>query len=169
MANLEDKATTAGGRSLLVGAILFGVIAALLAFVYLKSREAALRESLKGPDDSPVMVVVAGQDLSRGAMITKKVFSARKVPSRFVHDDAITPDEFEKYQGQALTADLGRGKTLLKSFVDREFPVDFSDTVELGRRAMTVQVDEVNSIAGFLRPGNHVDVFVNIPFKTTGF
>ena len=65
---------------------------------------AALRESLKGPDDNPVTVVVAAQDLSRGAMITKKAFSARKVPSRFVHDDAIMPGEFEKYQGQALTA-----------------------------------------------------------------
>ena len=79
------------------------------------------------------------------------------------------PGEFSSYEGQALTAVLGRGKTLLKSFVDREFPVDFSDTIEIGRRAMTVKVDEVNTIAGFLRPGNEIDIFVNIPFKATGF
>ncbi|MEM7468738.1 MAG: Flp pilus assembly protein CpaB, partial [Pseudomonadota bacterium] len=169
MANLEEKAGSAGGRSLLVGAIAFGLIAALLGYFYLKSREAALVESLKGKDEKMVAVVVAKQDLNRGAMITKQGFSQRNVPSRFVHDDAVLPGDFANFEGQALTAKLGRGKTLLRSFVDREFPVDFSDTIEIGRRAMTVKVDEVNSIAGFLRPGNHVDIFVNIPFKATGF
>ena len=169
MAKLEEKASSAGGRSLLIGAIAFGLIAALLGYFYLKSREAALVESLKGKDEKMVAVVVAKQDLNRGAMITKQVFSQRNVPARFVHDDAVFPGEFTNFEGQALTASLGAGKTLLKSFVDREFPVDFSDTIEIGRRAMTVKVDEVNSIAGFLRPGNHVDIFVNIPFKATGF
>lgn len=169
MANLEEKASSAGGRSLLIGAILFGLVAATLGYFYLKSREAALVESLKGKEEKMVNVVVATQDLNRGAMITKQVFSQRKVPAKFVHDDAVFPGEFANYEGQALTATLGRGKTLLKSFVDREFPVDFSDTIEIGRRAMTVKVDEVNTIAGFLRPGNEVDIFVNIPFKATGF
>ena len=169
MANLEEKAGSAGGRSLLIGAIAFGLIAALLGYFYLKSREAALVESLKGKDEKMVAVVVAKQDLNRGAMITKQVFSQRRVPARFVHDDAVLPGDFGNFEGQALTAKLGAGKPLLRSFVDREFPVDFSDTIEIGRRAMTVKVDEVNSIAGFLRPGNHVDIFVNIPFKATGF
>lgn len=169
MANLEEKASSAGGRSLLIGAILFGLVAASLGYFYLKSREAALVESLKGKEEKMVAVVVATQDLNRGAMITKNVFSQRKIPSKYVHDDAVMPGEFSSYEGQALTAVLGRGKTLLKSFVDREFPVDFSDTIEIGRRAMTVKVDEVNTIAGFLRPGNEIDIFVNIPFKATGF
>ena len=30
-------------------------------------------------------------------------------------------------------------------------------------------VDEVNSVAGFIRPGNHIDVFVNIAYKLSGF
>ena len=169
MANLEEKASSAGGRSLLIGAILFGLVAAALGYFYLKSREAALVESLKGKEEKMVAVVVATQDLNRGAMISKQVFSQRNVPAKYVHDDAVFPGEFSNYEGQALTAVLGRGKTLLKSFVDREFPVDFSDTLEIGRRAMTVKVDEVNTIAGFLRPGNEVDIFVNIPFKATGF
>lgn len=34
---------------------------------------------------------------------------------------------------------------------------------------MTVTVDEVNSVAGMIRPGNHIDVLVNIPYQTSGF
>lgn len=169
MAKIDDKVKSAGGVPLLVGAVGFGLVAALLAFVYLKSREAALMERLRGEEVEEVTVVVASRDLPRGTMITKENFAARRVPAKFVHDDAVFPQDFDGYVGQAITANIGRGKTLLKSFMDREFPVDFSDIIDVGRRAMTLQVDEVNSVAGFIRPGNRIDLFVNIPFKTAGF
>jgi len=169
MAKIEEKVKSTGGIPLLVGAVGFGLVAALLAFVYLKSREAALEARLRGEEVEEVAVVVAARDLPRGTMISKENFAARRVPVKYVHDDAVFPGEFDDYVGQAITANVGRGKPLLKSFMDREFPVDFSDIIDVGRRAMTLQVDEVNSVAGFIRPGNRIDLFVNIPFKTAGF
>ena len=116
-----------------------------------------------------LVLVVANQDLRKGQEITQDLFLARPVPDDFVHDDAIFPSDFDRYLGRSLVANLGRGKTLLKSFMDDDFPRDFSDVIVPGKRAMTISVDDLNSIGGFLRPGNRVDIFVNIPFGASGF
>lgn len=154
---------------LLAGAIVFGIIAALLSMLYLKSREAAILARLKGPEVPDISVVVARSNLVKGQQITADSFAVRKIPQNFVHDDAVYPGEFDRYIGRSLVANLGAGKTLLKSFMDETFPIDFSDIIPMGKRAMTVTVDDINSIGGHLRPGNRVDLYVNIPFSASGF
>ncbi|NKB38270.1 MAG: Flp pilus assembly protein CpaB [Gammaproteobacteria bacterium] len=154
---------------LIAGALGFGVLAALLAMFYLNSKEAELKAKYEENQAQTLRVVVANQDLRKGQEITKNLFSARAVPGDFVHDDAIYPGEFDRYIGRSLIANLGRGKTLLKSFMDEDFPRDFSDVIPAGKRAMTITVDDINSIGGFLRPGNRIDIFVNIPFSASGF
>jgi pilus assembly protein CpaB len=154
---------------LIAGAIGFGVIAALLAMFYLNAREAQLKAKYEQDQARQVKVIVANQNLSKGQEISKNLFSLRAVPTQFVHDDAVFPSEFERYIGRSIVANLGRGKTLLKSFVDEDFPRDFSDIIPPGKRAITVTVDDINSIGGFLRPGNRIDLYVNIPFAESGF
>ncbi|MBT7952812.1 MAG: Flp pilus assembly protein CpaB [Gammaproteobacteria bacterium] len=154
---------------LIAGALGFGVIAALLAMFYLNAKEAELKAKYEQDQARTLRVVVANQDLPKGTEITENLFSALQVPDDYVHDDAIFPSEFDRYIGRSLVANLGIGKTLLKSFIDDDFPRDFSDVVPPGKRAMTISVDDINSIGGFLRPGNRVDVFVNIPFAASGF
>lgn len=165
MAKSQEKSTV----PLIAGAIGFGVVAALLAMLYLNAKEAQLKEKYEQDQARMVRVVVANKDLRKGQEITRAHFSARKIPDEFVHDDVIFPDEFDRYVGRALVANLGRGKTLLKSFMNDDFPRDFSDVVAKGKRAMTITVDDINSIGGFLRPGNRIDIFVNIPFAASGF
>ncbi len=168
MARKKEKE---GPRStpIIISAVGLGLVAALFATLYLKSREAALRDLLAGKEVQEVSVVVARLDLPKGAAVTPDGFAVRPVPREFVHDDAVLPGEFERYQARAITASLGKGRPLLKSFLDEEFPVDFSDLIAEGRRAITVTVDEVNSVAGHIRPGNHVDLYVNIPYRESGF
>jgi pilus assembly protein CpaB len=36
-----------------------------------------------------------------------------------------------------------------------------------GKRALTVKVDEVAGVGGFIHPGDHVDVLVDLPIKDT--
>lgn len=155
--------------TMLMGAVGFGIAAALLSVVYLKARERAIIESLKGKEQRMVAVVVASRDLPRGAPVADGSFAVREIPAEFVHADVVYPGEYERFKGRSLTTALGLGRPLLKSFLDEDFPVDFSDTIPVGRRALTVTVDEVNSIAGMVRPGNRIDIFVNIPYQTSGF
>lgn len=167
MAQIKKK----GGLPLtmLMGAVGFGIAAALLSVVYLKARERAIIESLKGKEQQMVAVVVANRDLPRGAPVADGSFAVREIPAEFVHSDVVYPGEYERYKGRSITTALGVGRPLLKSFLDEEFPVDFSDTIPVGHRALTVTVDEVNSVAGMIRPGNRIDILVNIPYQTSGF
>jgi len=165
MAKKQEKSTL----PLLAGAIGFGIIAALLAMFYLNTREAQLKEQYEQDKKKNVTVVVANTDLRKGQEITGNLFSQRPVPINFLHDDVILPHEFDDYIGRSLIATLGSGKPLLRSFLDDDFPRDFSDIIPPGKRAITVEVDDVNSIGGFLRPGNRIDLYVNIPFSESGF
>lgn len=154
---------------LIAGAVGFGVVAALMAMLYLNAREAQLKAEYEQQQADSTVVVVANQDLPKGSIIQGTLFKPELVPNKYVHGDVVLPNDFGSYEGQALTANLRIGQTLLKSFVDADFPRDFSDVVSAGKRAMTITVDDINSIGGFLRPGNRVDVFVNIPFAASGF
>ena len=160
---------SAFGIPLIVGAIGFGLAAALMSFIYLKSEKAALLEKYAGANRKEITVLVAAKDLPKGTVIREEVLSQRRIPAGFVANDAVPASDYEKYMGRVLETDVGAGKPLLTSYLDTRFPVDFSDLVPLGRRAMTVQVDDLNSVAGFIRPGNHIDLFVNIPSALSGF
>lgn len=153
----------------LISAIFFGIIAAGLSYLFLKSREAALIAELKGAEDQLVQVVVARQNLPKGLKINDSYFDIAQMPGRFVHPNTIRPENFFGYVGRFLNTDLEGGKTLLESFLVEDFPVDFSDLVAQGRRAMTITVDEVTAFSGLMRPGNRIDLYVNIGTAVTGF
>jgi pilus assembly protein CpaB len=153
---------------LLIGAIGFGIFAAVLSVVYLKAREAQIKRELAGPEQEFMTVVVANADIQRGTQVSQGSFATREVPAEYVHNDAIFPNAFEGVRQRYLTKDLEAGKPLLASFLDEEFPLDFSDTLEHGRRAITISVDDESSQASMIRPGNRVDLYVNVPTRESG-
>ncbi len=153
--------------TLLIVALVLGAAGAGLSVLHLNAREVQLREALR-PKSQPIAVVVASRDLVKGDKLDTSTLSVRRIPQDYVDPNAVRPNEFEAIKGQVLIQNLAKGKPLLKSFIGREFPLDFSDTIPEQRRAMTVQVDEINSISGLIRPGNHVDLFVNLPASALG-
>ncbi len=169
MARTKKKAKKKSVLPLLLGAILLGALAAALSMLYLKNREAAIRASLEGPEVRQVAVVVATADLPKGTTVDEAHFAIREIPEDYVPADAVAPEEFDGFTGRVLVQPVGYGKPLLKSYLSESFPVDFSDLIPKGHRAMTVTVDEVNSVAGNIRPGNHIDIYVNIPYQESGF
>jgi pilus assembly protein CpaB len=154
---------------LLLGAIGFGVAAAVLSVIYLNTREAAILAQLGVEKEETAAVVVANQNLRKGLQIDPGYFAIREIPATYVHPDAVTPATFDQLVGKVLVQDLAEGRPLLQSFIGKEFPIDFSDTIPLGRRAVTITVDEISSQSNLTRPGNRIDIYVNIPAEVTGF
>ncbi|MCG8324773.1 MAG: Flp pilus assembly protein CpaB [Thiotrichales bacterium] len=163
------ESSTSKTLLLLILSVVFGIVAAIFTGLYLKSREAAILRSMQGEEQQMVDVVVAKYDIPMGIQVELKHFDIGSFPANLVHANAVTPPQFQGYVGRFVATPIGAGKPLLTAFMSETFPVDFSDLVEEGRRAVTIQVDEVNSFAGFLRPGNHIDLFVNIEIKEVGF
>ncbi len=141
-------------------ALIIGAIAAALAGIYIKLRGDAYLASLKGEDKLESTVIVASANLPEGTIIGENNMSVRPIPVDFIHQGAIRPSQFEGVKGKVLIQPMTQGTPLLTAFMDEEFGNDFSDTLEIGRRGITMQVDDLNAIGGLSRPGNRIDIFV---------
>jgi pilus assembly protein CpaB len=154
---------------ILITAIGFGIAAAFMSILYLKSREATIKAAYEDEQEQMIAVVVAKTNLKKGQQISSAEFAVLKLPSKYVHSNAVPVSAFNNYVGRYLIEDMTGGNSLLTSFVDESFPVDFSDLIEKGRRAMTIQVDTDASTAGMMRPGNRLDIYVNVGARVVGY
>ena len=143
---------------LLLGvAIALGVGAVVLSNHLIQRRMAQLEEEARSGKET-VSVVVAKRDMQRGETIAADSMAVREVPAEFVHADAIRPDQFASMERQRLAVPIKRGDILLPLHSEGNGGQVFSATLKKGLRALTFEVDAVNSISGMLRPGDRIDL-----------
>jgi pilus assembly protein CpaB len=136
-------------------AIVMGGIAAMLARSWLQSHA---RASLG--DEGIGTIVVAAQPLSFGTNLSTDNVTEIPWASRSLPDGAFaSKDELFKYGTRAVLAALDRNEPVLKSKITGPGQRgSLSAILEEGKRAVTVRVDDVRGVAGFIQPGDFVDV-----------
>ena len=148
---------------MLGAALVLSLLAAWLTFKYLNYKTSAIEAEVtakaKQAKGQPVAVVVPSQNLPPGTLLDDGVVAAREVSADFVYDDTIRVADFEAFKGHALIKPVTRGRPLRREDV-REIFKDFAGTVPEGKRAMTIEIDELNSIANMVQPGNLVDLML---------
>ncbi|MFG6412605.1 Flp pilus assembly protein CpaB [Roseateles sp. DC23W] len=144
---------------LLLVALLLGGGAAFLGNRMVQRHMQALDEEARRANQ-PIPVVVAKRDLLPGDSLTGENFAVRQVPREFVNADTLTPDTFDQMEHQRLAVAMKRGDMLLPAHADGQGATVFSATLKNGRRAMTFEVDTVNSVSGMLRPGDRIDLML---------
>ncbi|GAA4014526.1 Flp pilus assembly protein CpaB [Actimicrobium antarcticum] len=140
-------------------ALSIGVLAALAARSFLSDRIASIEARGKGPT---VAVVVAKRDMPKGTLLTADNVAVRPVPQEFAHSVAVLPTQFDRIEGQSIAYPLKAGETIMWGLMESKKVPTFSARVEAGHRAMTVPVDEINSISGLLEPGDSIDLMVTV-------
>lgn len=143
-------------------AAVIGVLAALGARSYLSTQIEAIEARGKG---KTVSVLVARRELKRGDKVNTDTVAVRAIPVDFAHSGAILPAAFTRVDGQALAYPVRQGEMILWGLMEGKRAATFSTRVEVGHRAMTVPVDEINSISGLLEPGDVIDLLVTIDQK----
>jgi pilus assembly protein CpaB len=139
-----------------------GLLAALVARGYLSNRLAEIEARASG---KTINVVVAKHELRKGERISSDTVSVRPIPIDFAHSQAIAPDNFERVEGQALAYPVKSGEMILWGLLENKRTATFSTRVTPGHRAITVPVDEINSISGMLEPGDAIDLMASIEQK----
>ncbi len=162
MVNTEQNKIKTKTWKLFTAAVVFAMLAGLGTMIYLNVLERRLTKRLTPPQKEMVQVVVASRDLPTGSVINSSTMSVRHVPKAYVNSDIFTPNQFESIQGAILIKPLQQGKMLAQDYIDLKIPKDFSGTIQSGHRAITIQVDEINSISGMIRPGNAIDLFTRM-------
>jgi pilus assembly protein CpaB len=140
------------------GALVFGALAVFASSRYISTTLSKEKARLT-PDVEQIDVVVAKADLERGMLVDSETMAVRKVPAEFVPGSAVTPEEFGNFEGAKLALEMRAGEVLLRGTLEGADTATFATKVARGVRAMTLQVDEVNSLSGLLQPGDRVDLF----------
>ena len=139
-----------------------GALAALAARNYLSNQMDAIEAKDRG---NKVNVVVAKRELRRGEKISSENVAVRPIPIDYAHSDAVSPNDFEKLEGQTLAFTVKPGEMLLWSLLEAKKAPPFAARIGAGHRAITVPVDEISSISGLLEPGDTIDLMVTIDRK----
>lgn len=144
----------------LLAALLMGGAAFWLSSHYLGQQEAALRQSVLGSFGDSRQVVVAARHLEPGDVAGPDTMALARVPAGNLSGAAVTPEMFGDFAGRILKQPMSPGEPLLAHFVSGDVISRFSDLLSLDERAVTLQVNELNSNARMLTSGDYVDIYL---------
>lgn len=141
------------GLLLVMLSIAMGVGAAWVANNWVQGRMSS--DTVADAGNSAAMS--AAINIPYGTKIEARHVRSVSMPKESIPDGAILT--IEDVEGKVATAEILSGEILLKGrFVDHNTGSTLAALVEENKRAVTVRVDDVVGVAGFLLPGNFVDV-----------
>ncbi len=110
-------------------------------------------------------VVVAEVDISPGTALSGRMLRAAKWPKDIIPPKAVrTPGEVE---GRVAQVSIARGEVLLHTKLAPEgTAAGLGGLLEPNKLAVAVRVDDVSGVAGFINPGDRVDVMVEMADPT---
>jgi len=137
----------------LVGALIFGVLAAVSVSKYLSSAQAYTKNLNK--------VAVAKVAIPLGSKIIPEQIMVVQFPKESTPDGAF--ESPEKLAGRVAVVNIAAREPITEARLAPEgTAAGLSAVIPEGYRAMTVKVDDAAGISGFIMPGTLVDVVVVI-------
>lgn len=143
------------------------IMIAVLALVFGGSAAVGVSSLLKmrgdaGPTGDSVPVVVTVMDIPRGGMITADLVTTRDYPKAMVPEGALT--KMEQVLDRAVAIPMVRGEPVLDAKLSvKGAGRGLAALVPQGMRAVTIQTPNIaTGVAGFVMPGNRVDVLLTI-------
>jgi len=140
------------GLALLAGGLAAGSLA-----LHMQQRERELEAQAHLP---MVERIVAARDLPAGTRLVADHLAMREFPAQWVGKDTLPAIRHGELEGRVLTASLHAGDPVTRAHTHSPQPA-FSAQLAPGRRAITLPVDQVNSLSGLLQPGDLVDLYVS--------
>jgi pilus assembly protein CpaB len=137
----------------LVGALIFGVLAAVSVSKYLSSAQAYSKNLSR--------IAVAKVSIPVGTKIIAEQVTMVQFPKESTPDGAF--ESQEKLIGRVVVMNIAPREPITEARLAPEGTAGgLSAVIPEGYRAMTVKVDDVVGISGFIMPGTLVDIVVTI-------
>lgn len=140
----------------LIGAAASGLLAGYVALVYVSDGPAPLEAATTSRT-----ALVASRDLPSGAILRREDLKSVSWPGSAVPKGIAT--EVGDVVGRGLITEVRENEPLLEwKLAHRDGGGGLSITIPEGMRAVSVRVDEVVGVAGFVLPGTRVDVLATV-------
>lgn len=141
------------GTKYVVLAVVVGLLAVFAVNRALSSKGTAVPVS---------QIVIAETDITSGTPLSPRLLKSVAWPQQLVPTQAIT--SVEQINGRVTNVPLTRGEPVLFSKLAPEgTAAGLGGLLKEEMRAFTVKVDDVSGVAGFVHPGDHVDVVMTLP------
>lgn len=162
-------------------AILSGLVAVTLAQRWVGEQRAILdgerkrlaqeRDKLRAEAPSFTEVVTASKDLPEGVVLESTHLQLALVPDKFVQPYAAR--SFKELVGKVALAPMAEGEQLLTNKVrpPEEMAArgsTLSSMMPQGKRAVTIAVDTLTGVGGFVRRGDIVDILWTLKLPAAG-
>jgi len=142
----------------LVLALVSGLLAGWLALQIIGNRSDVGQATAAAP---AAEIVVAARDLPLGRVLTAEDVKVIGWPGNVIPENASTT--VEEVLGRGIITPVTMNEPLLAGkMAVKEAGGGLPIVITEGMRAVSVRVNEVIQVAGFVTPGTHVDVFVTI-------
>ena len=146
----------------LIISIVLAFLTVMVLHQYIQAVENQHGEDMAPFDyDEEAEIVVTNQDLSPGTVLTTENLETKTVYKGDIHPEAVT--DKEEVLGEVLTREMVTEEVLLHSKLLPEEEVNkLSHSIPEDKRAMSVSVDEVSGVAGFIQAGDRIDAIATI-------
>jgi pilus assembly protein CpaB len=142
------------GRMMVIFAIACGLVAAGTVYIYLGRAMAP-----KPVSTETVRVVAAKAAISPRTKITQDLVYVREISEEAAHPKAVR--DIDTVIGMIAKYEILEGEQIVMDRLYREDErIGLVSSVPGHMRAVTVPVDEVVGVAGFVKPGDKVDIIV---------
>jgi len=142
--------------------VLAGLIAAVATYLlhqYITSKTSVEVRRLS-------QVVIAEVDIAAGAPLTDRMVKVSQWPEEIIPSSAIRDPK--QAIGRVVQVPLTKGEPLLVLKLAPEgTAAGLGGLLDRNKLAVTVRTDDVSGVAGFINPGNRVDVLVQMPTPGT--
>jgi pilus assembly protein CpaB len=151
---IPEKLAVMSPRQLILLAFALSVIVAGIIYIILTGFLTPKQQTVAAPQYQTV--VVAAVDIPERTRITKDMLKVVQVPKDVVPQDAVR--SADDAVGKAtmvkiLKEDVITGQKLLGG-------KGFAGTIPDGMRAITIPVNDVTGVAGLIKPGDYVDIYL---------
>ena len=165
MARTISTLTERPGRSLLLLALLFAIVAAVLVFLALNRNDEG---DEKTAGQATTKVVVAAQDISARTTLDADMLKVADVPAGSVVDGAFS--DVDDLDGEVTRYSFLKGEQVVASKVgvQKDDETGLSFVFPQGMRAFSIQVSEESSVGGLILPGDLVDIIGILDEGTVG-
>ena len=142
------------GFSYVVAAAVIGLVATFGIHRYITAKT-------KVPTVVTAPVAVATCEVAPGTALTAEMAKITSWPKELIPPQAIT--SLSQIQGRVAMMPIAQGEAILnRKLAPEGTAAGLSGILDLNKRALTVRVDDVSGVAGFIQPGNRVDVLADI-------
>jgi len=157
-------------RVILIVGIALALVVVFMMKSYLDLQERLADERAKRKYEelqvNQAAVLIAKVDIPQGSIISGGDLEAKTIPNNMMEQGAVT--SLDRISGMVVTSDISQGEQINLSKLTRPRKSgDLAGVTPVGKRAISISVDSLSSLAGMIKPGDYVDVIATIPVSVS--